>query len=261
MINELSILLPAFVLSLLMMMIHVPLGQEVLKRGVVFADLSLAQLAATGAVIAGLADLNTVEVQSFALLSALCGALFFNYIERHHKNIAEAVIGCTFVLSATSVLLVLSAQTHGGEHINDILSGQLLFVSWKNVFFAGTVFLFATIFIYRFPDIFSEKYFYVMLAVIVTTSVQMCGVYMVFASLVFPAAATFYVENKERRRILEYAGESSGIFFGLVISYFGDYPAGPAIVWSMSATCFFVFFITKKQKNIACRQKDNKRSF
>ena len=232
--SELLILLPALTVGLLMMMVHVPLGQEVLRRGIIFIDLTLAQLAAMGAIFAGMLDLGRFYDQVAALFFALIGGLFFKIIEKHFKEIAEAVIGCTFVLSATLVILVLANNPHGAEHINDILSGQLLFADWPRVVFAGIVFLTATALIYTKPEIFLKKYFYVVLACVITTSVQICGVYLVFASLIFPAVATSYMKDKRKRRLTEYTGETFGFVFGLLVSYYFDLPAGPAVVWAIS---------------------------
>ena len=234
MISEISILLPAFTIGLLMMIIHVPLGQEVLRRGIIFIDLSLAQLAAMGAIFAGMMELNLFAAQACALSCALLGGLFFKAMEKHFPEIAEAVIGCVFVLSATLVILALSGNPHGAEHINDILSGQLLFATWGSVSFAGTIFIAASVLVYWKPDIFLHKYFYLVLAAVITTSVQVCGVYLVFASLIFPAVATSYMQDGKKRRIAEYAGEAAGLAAGLLVSFFFDLPAGPAAVWGIS---------------------------
>lgn len=233
--EELSILIPALCVGLLMMLIHVPLGQEVLKRGIVFIDLSLAQLAAMGAIFSGLLELNYILTQIFALLFAILGGLLFFFIEKHFKEITEAIIGCTFVLSATLVIIVMSSIPHGAEHINDILSGQLLFVTWKNILYAGFVFLTATFLIYKNPQIFLKKYFYIVLSIVITTSVQICGVYLVFASLIFPAVATSYIVNEKKRRVIEYLGETFGFILGLTLSFYLDLPAGPAVVWGISS--------------------------
>ncbi|MBR1778562.1 MAG: metal ABC transporter permease [Alphaproteobacteria bacterium] len=234
MLTELSILLPALTVGLLMMLIHVPLGQEVLRRGIIFIDLSLAQLAAMGAVFAGMAEFGTVTSQAAALLCALAGGLLFKAVETYFKEIAEAVIGCIFVLSATLIILVLAGNPHGSEHINDILTGQLLFADWGKVAFAGTVFLSATALIYLKPVMFLKRFFYIVLAVVITTSVQVCGVYLVFASLIFPAVATAYITDDRKRRLIEYAGETTGLVLGLLASFYFDLPAGPAVVWGIS---------------------------
>lgn len=245
--SELLILLPALTVGLLMMLIHVPLGQEVLRRGIIFIDLTLAQLAAMGAIFAGMLELGSIVSQAAAFICAFLGGLFFLQMEKHFKEIAEALIGCSFVLSATLVILILAGHPHGAEHINDILSGQLLFADWRNVLIAGTVFLTATSLIYAKPEIFLKKYFYVVLAVVITTSVQVCGVYLVFASLIFPAVATSYMTDARKRRITEYLGESFGFIIGLVVSYYFDLPAGPAIVWGISLMMPICLVIRSKQ--------------
>ncbi len=232
--SELLILMPALMIGLLMMLVHVPLGQEVLRRGIIFIDLSLAQMAAMGAIFAGQLEIGLIGTQACALLSALVGGVFFKIMEKYFKEIAEAVIGCCFVLSATLVILVLANNPHGAEHINDILSGQLLFADWKNVGFAGTIFGVATLLIYLKPELFLKKYFYIVLAFVITTSVQVCGVYLVFASLIFPAVATNYMSDNRKRRIVEYLGETFGFVFGILISYYFDLPTGPMIVWGIS---------------------------
>ncbi|MDR1694254.1 MAG: metal ABC transporter permease [Lactobacillaceae bacterium] len=248
MFSELGILLPALTAGLLMMIIHVPLGQEVLRRGIIFIDLSLAQLAAMGAVFAGLFGLGFIETQACALVFALLGGVFFKYVEHNYQSIGEAVIGCAFVLSATLVLLAMSGNPHGDEHINDILSGQLLFTSWERILFAGSIFIIAAVLVYRWPDIFLKKYFYPVIAVVITTSVQVCGVYLVFASLIFPAVGTYYIENHQRRRLLEYLGESAGFIGGLLLSFYFDLSTGPAIVWAIAAAMLIIFIISSIKK-------------
>ncbi|MCR4821019.1 MAG: metal ABC transporter permease [Elusimicrobiales bacterium] len=249
MLSEISVLLPAFVIGLLMMIIHVPLGQEVLRRGIIFIDLSLAQIAAMGAIFAGMLELNLFATQACALSCALLGGLFFKAMEKHFPEIAEAVIGCVFVLSATLVILALAGNPHGAEHINDILSGQLLFATWGSVAFAGTIFTVSATLVYWKPDIFMRKYFYLVLAAVITTSVQVCGVYLVFASLIFPAVATAYMEDGRKRRIIEYAGEASGLAAGLAVSFFFDLPAGPAAVWGISMMIPVCLAAEKRAKN------------
>ena len=250
---DLSILMPALAAGLLMMLIHVPLGQEVLRRGIIFIDLSLAQLAAMGAIIAGLLGLGQAATQACALTCALLGGLFFRAMEKYFLEIAEAVIGCVFVLSATLVVLILAGNPHGAEHINDILSGQLLFATWGSVAFAGTVFVSAAALVYFKPETFLRKYFYIVLPIVITTSVQICGVYLVFASLIFPAVATSYIKDEKKRRIAEYAGETFGLAAGLAVSFYFDLPAGPAAVWGISL--MMPVCLAAKEKDQKSKQK------
>ena len=131
---ELSILGPAFVAGLLVLGTHVPLGIEVLRRGIIFIDLAIAQMAGLGA-LAGILFLPRAEeggasvaVQACSLVAALAGAALLTWTERRHPDIQEALIGCLFVLSASVALLLIGQNPHGGEHIKDLLAGQILWV-------------------------------------------------------------------------------------------------------------------------------------
>jgi len=317
--DAIAILLPALVAGLLMLLIHVPLGREVLGRGVVFIDLSLAQLAAMGAIFAQTLDMPFIAAQAFALSFALLGALLFKWLEQKHINIEKAInsqrnmaqeeqderpekrkaskenkprstqlatikpastslmlaqslqsappevvrlavgvslikwneviIGCSFVLSTALVLLLLSVNPHGAEHINNILSGQLLLADWDRILFSGGIFLAAAALVYWKPTLFLRRWFYLLIAAVITTSVQLCGIYLVFASLIFPAVGTYFVRDKLRRRMLEYAGATMGLVGGLLASFYFDLATGPAIVWGIALVMGVVFVITKNSRN------------
>ena len=128
---DLSILVPAFIAGLLVLSTHVPLGMTVLKRGIIFADLAVAQIAGLGVIIAGLLDLTAypIAVQAIAALSALLGAALLAYVERRLPEAQEAVIGLLFVLAATGGILLMSRDVHAGEHLKDLLVGQILWVN------------------------------------------------------------------------------------------------------------------------------------
>ena len=120
---EASILLPAFLAGLLVVATHVPLGQEVLRRGIIFIDLAIAQIAGMGVVAAHSMgwDPHGLEVQGAALGSALLGAVLLSWTERRWQKTQEALIGVVFVLSATASLLLLANNPHGGEHLKELI--------------------------------------------------------------------------------------------------------------------------------------------
>ena len=313
--RDLAILLPALVAGLLMVLIHVPLGREVLVRGVIFIDLSLAQLAATGAIFAQMLALPFVAAQAFALSFALLGALLFKWLENKHRDLEKAIndwrdnpppdadaepapgnqsaaappqfavvkaapsalarapslqsappeivrlvvgvslikwnevmIGCTFVLSTALVLLLLSVNPHGAEHISNILSGQLLFASWDRILFSGAVFLIAAALVYWRPALFLGRWFYLLIAVVITTSVQLGGIYLVFALLIFPAVGTYFVRDRFRRRVLEYAGAAAGLILGLLASFCLDLATGPAIIWGLALVMAAILVAMRRSK-------------
>ena len=248
MLSELVILAPALVAGILVLAIHAPLGFEVLKRGIIFIDLSIAQLAAMGAFFASLlfhdwegALAHPFAVQGLAFLCAIAGGLLFMYVEKHHPKIEEAVIGCVFVLSATLILLVLSQNPHIGEHLTNLLAGQLLFVSWPQIGLLGTMAALAAMIMYRFPTRIFGKWFYLFFALFVTVSVQLAGIYLVFATLIFPAAGVYNIARYKHKLLWGYLGGFLGLAGGLASAFVFDLSSGPAVVWGIAAAMLAVF--------------------
>ena len=234
-IEDFGILIPAFVAGVLVLLTHVPLGMKVLARGIVFADLAVAQIAGLGVVAAGLAGYaeQPLMVQLIAASSALLGAALLNYIERFMPEVREASIGLLFVLAASGGVLLLSHDIHAGEHLKDLLVGQILWVS--NAQLVATAALSAAILIvmFRFRNSLGNFGFYALFALAVTASVQLVGVYLVFASLIVPALATY--KMKKLRMPAAYLTGILGYAAGLLLSILMDWPAGAAIVWAMAA--------------------------
>ena len=110
-----SILWPALVAGLLVAVSHVPLGQQVLRRGIVFIDLAIAQVAALGVIIAHSVgfELTGWETQLAAVVSALLGAMLMTWTERKRPEVQEALIGILFVLASTAQILLLANNPHG----------------------------------------------------------------------------------------------------------------------------------------------------
>jgi zinc/manganese transport system permease protein len=128
---DLDILLPAFAAGLLVVATHVPLGQQVLARGIVFIDLAIAQVAGVGVIAADSFGWEPQgwAVQAAAVSAAGVGALLLTWTERRWPDVQEALIGGLFVLAASAAILLLSNNPHGGEHLRDILVGQILWVT------------------------------------------------------------------------------------------------------------------------------------
>ena len=120
-----SILWPAFAAGLLVTATHVPLGMQVLKRGIVFIDLAIAQIAGLGVVFADWLGREPQgwAVQACALAAALAGALLLTWTEKRWPDVQEAMIGVTFILAASAALLLLASNPHGGEHLKELLVG------------------------------------------------------------------------------------------------------------------------------------------
>ncbi len=240
-----DIMLPALIAGALVLATHVPLGMRVLARGVIFIDLAIAQIAGLGVIVAALLGLedNVVAVQSMAVSGALLGAALLAYAEHKRPKIQEASIGLAFVLASTLGILLLSGDVHGGEHLKDLLAGQILWVNRNQLIATAilTVVLFALWRIFR--GNFPRFAFYGQFALAVTASVQLVGVYLVFASLIVPALATH--RCKKWRAAIAYGIGIAGYATGLLFSAWFDLPAGPAIVWAM-AVCGGIFMVGKR---------------
>jgi zinc/manganese transport system permease protein len=233
---ELSILGPACVAGLLVLSTHVPLGQQVLARGIIFIDLAIAQVAALGVILAQAmgVDEHGYGVEIAAALAALVGAALLTWTDRKWPDFQEPIIGTLFVLAATGAVLLLSNNPHGGEHLKDLLVGQILWVSASQLIPVAilSIVLLGAMWIWRAR--LSGILFYGLFALAITASVQLVGVYLVFASLIVPALATTGVEGP-RRLVYAYATGVAGYVLGLVLSAVLDLPSGAMIVWTLVA--------------------------
>ena len=230
---DLTLLGPPFAAGLLVLATHVPLGREVLSRGIIFIDLAVAQIAALGVLVAAHAgfEVHGMAVQAVAAGSALLGAVFLHYTERRWPAVQEAIIGTVFVLAATGGLLLLAGNPRGGEHLADLLAGQVLWVGWPDLLPVAVV---TAILLGAWQVLPRGRFlFYAVFALAVTVSVQLVGVYLVFASLIIPALATRRLPSK-RGVWRGYALGAASYGAGLLASAQFDYPTGPLIVWVLA---------------------------
>ena len=243
---EWSILLPALLAGLLVTATHVPLGAQVLARGIVFIDLAIAQIAGCGVLVAARLGFEPggIGVQVAAFAAALAGALLLTWTERIWPEVQEAVIGVTFVLAATGGILLLATDAHGNEHLRDLLVGQILWVQPATLAWAAM--LYAAILAVWFTrgERLGRVGFYALFALAVTVSVQLVGLYLVFATLIVPPLAT---RRMVRRRLAaSYAIGAAGYAVGLAVSTATDLPSGPVIVWALCAVGLAWFSIIRE---------------
>jgi len=232
---DLSILLPAFAAGLLVTATHVPLGMQVLARGIVFIDLAIAQIAGLGVVLADRLGFEAegIAVQVAALLAALAGSLLLTWTEKIWPDVQEAVIGVVFVLGATGSLIVLASNPHGAEHLQNLLVGQILWVQPKYLVWAAVVYAGILAAWFTAKERIGRVGFYVLFALAVTVSVQLVGLYLVFATLIVAPLAT---RRMARHRLAtSWAIGALGYALGLVVSTLTDLPSGPVIVWALVA--------------------------
>lgn len=237
-----AILLPAFAMMILIAASHVYFGLHVLARGIIFIDLAIAQIAALGVLVAAWLGLGghalegeTWLVQLVAAGSALTGAALLRWTERHWPKEQEAIIGVTFILAATLAILVLARDPHGGEHLRELLAGQVLWVGWSDLIPVAVLYALVLSAWFSPWGGASRIKFYLLFALAVTASVQLVGVYLVFASLIIPALAIRRLGGG-RALLLGYVLGVGGYALGLAGSAVLDLPSGPSIVWALALT-------------------------
>lgn len=226
---EWQVLWPALLAGLVVLATHVPLGQEVLRRGIVFIDLALAQVAVLGVIAAEVLgfEAHGFAVQAIAVGAALAGAALLAWSERRFAAQQEALIGSLFVVAASAALLLLHRDPHGAEHLRDVLEGQILWAEPGAVLVAAVASV-AVLVLWFGVARSRARLFYPLFALSVTLAVQLVGVYLVFASLILPALA---VSRLRGRRLA--AGYALGVLAyaaGLLLSLATDLPAAPTIV-------------------------------
>ena len=244
---DFSILWPALVAGLLVTATHVPLGIQVLNRGIVFIDLAIAQIAGLGVICADWLGFEPQgwAVQVSALTAALAGALLLTWTEKRWPEVQEAVIGVTFILAASGALIVLAANPQGAEHLKDLLVGQILWVNPGRLVPVAVAYALILAVWFALRERVGSVGFYLLFACAVTASVQLVGLYLVFTTLIVPALAT---RRMVRRRLaVGYALGAAGYALGLVVSALSDWPSGPAIVWVMTALAIVVFAFTPRR--------------
>jgi zinc/manganese transport system permease protein len=235
-VADLAIVLPAFVAGLLVLVTHVPLGVQVLRRGIVFIDLAVAQIAGLGVIVAGFIGLEEGgwTAQLAAATAAMLGAALLTWTERRWPDVQEAQIGVVFVLAATGSLLLLSHHPQGGEHLRELLAGQILWVGWPQVGALAVVTATIALLWRLLQGASSRLAFYLVFALAVTASVQVVGVYLVFASLIVPALGARAWRARWTMPVAASIG-IAGYAAGLVTSTWWDLPSGALVVWALAA--------------------------
>ena len=249
---DFMIVLPAFVAGLLVLATHIPLGAQVLRRGIVFIDLAIAQIAALGVIVASSLEFDPHgwTIQVAAGVAAVLGALLLTWTEKRWPEVQEAQIGVLFVLAATAGLLLLAHNPHGGEHLQDLLAGQILWVSYDQLVLPaiGAVLILALLAL--FHNSLGRLGFYLVFALAVTASVQLVGVYLVFATLIVPSLAVR--QYAEARKLpFAYLVGIGGYAAGLVLSVILDLPSGALIVWCLALLAMLVYALGPKRQALS----------
>jgi zinc/manganese transport system permease protein len=266
---DLSLFLPPLVACLVIVAIHSYLGLHVIAREVIFVDLSLAQMAALGSAVAVLAGSEPDSSTAFlyALGATTLGAAVFalTRTDRHGKVPQEALIGIVYVVASAAAILVADRTPRGGEAIKDILVGSLLWVTWPVIGRLAAVYavlgLFHWLLRRRFLTIsfrpetaqvqgwnvkLWDFLFYLSFGMVITFSVPIAGVLLVFSFLVVPAAIAFQFAN--RQGTLAVVSWISGVLAsagGLWLSFRYDLPTGPLIVCMFAVLLIVAYAIRR----------------
>ncbi len=251
-----DLLLAPFAVCLLLTGIHCYLGLFVVSRGIIFVDLALAQLAAFGSAVALIADLEagSAGTYAFSVAFTVVGAAVFALTRvRQLKVPQEAIIGIIYAICSAYTILILDRSPHGHDQIKAMLVGSILYVDWSTVVNAGLIYasVGAVHFIWRAKfamtslDITEARrrkiptrtllwwdfVFYVTFGVVVTSSVQLAGVLLVFSFLVIPAVNAMQFASSMRARLtLGWVFSAAVSLVGLCLSAAFDMPSGAAIV-------------------------------
>ncbi len=240
---------PALVAGIIVLSTHVPLGQVVLERGIIFIDLAIAQVAGLGVIAAHAMDWDPhgFEVQIAAVSAALIVAVGLHWTEKRWPKIQEPLIGILFILAATGGILLLAGNPHGSEHLKELLVGQILWQTWSSLLPIAVLYAVVLLVWFVMPPRSGALTFYLAFAVTVTASVQIVGIYLVFASLIIPALATMGI-RRGNRLVTGYLVGVLSYFIGIVLSYLLDLPTGAVIVWSMAIVALLIGFIISDKR-------------
>lgn len=253
MIEFLDLMYKPFLACLILTGIHAYIGYHVIERGVIFVDLALAQIAAFGATVAFLIGFSLHSNQSYfcSLLFTLLGAILLAFT-RQKKQIVpqEALIGMVYVVAAASAIIILSFAPEGGEELKTLLVGHLLFVDSFEIAKIAVLYSLVGIIHYIFRKQFFlisgnpkqaetsglnirfwDFLFYATFGVIVTSSVEMAGVLLVFSFLMAPSLCAMYLAKNLRARLgIAWGFGLLASCLGMFASYFLDLPTGAAVV-------------------------------
>ncbi|MDQ7062230.1 MAG: metal ABC transporter permease [Sulfurimonas sp.] len=239
-----ELLWPAFVLAISLVFIHSVFGLEIIKRGVIFTDLAIGQIAAIGMAIS-IAFLDGAYQTLFTLGFALLGASIITWATSRVEKI-EAFIGLLYALGISSIMLLLAQSSEGTELYSKLSAADILFTSSddlaKNlIVYAGVAIV--MLFVYpRTKGTRKEFLFFSMLAITVTSSVQSAGVLVVFALLIAPAYAGLSQSKIKPFTFATLMGSLS-IIVALFSSYYLDLPTGYTIIFvTVLLSLFFVVF-------------------
>lgn len=240
----------AFLLSLVLLGIHSYFGLEIIKRGIIFTDLAIGQMAALGAAVSIL-FFNGENLYIISLFFALTAG-FLNSVATRKVKHQEAFIGLMYAFGVSGVFILLSKSAHGMEEFQNLLAADILFTSMNEIIKTAVLYAFLGLFLYflnkKVNGVLKDILFFTTFAVTVTSSVRLAGVFVIFALLIGPAFIALRIGNK--KPVL--TSWIIGIVINLAaigVSYNYDFPTGYTIVLFHALAAMLSVFILKESKN------------
>jgi zinc/manganese transport system permease protein len=272
----LEVMLPALVAALILVGIHGYLGIHIIARGVIFVDLALAQVAAVGwtagrlGLAAWLASHTGMSegIAGFVIGfgATLVAAALFSLSRMEHTRVPqEAIIGIVFVVSSAATILLASRAASGAEHVEDLLTGSLLWTTWPTIVKTGALYSALGLVHWLLRERFFvislapadahargwnvagwDFLFYALFGLVVTSSVAIAGVLVVFSFLVIPAVIAFLFTERPRALLLvAWSVGTAATVLGLWVSYVADLPTGPLVVCSFAVALIVAFGVRR----------------
>ena len=257
MLETLNFLSIQIVLLLVVTSVHTYLGLHVIRRGIVFSDLSLDQLAAFGVIVGIGMGIQGGSAWSYVVsfVAVLLGSVLLAYVKPKNKNIPhEAVIGIIYGLALVASIMVADKISGGLAYVTQTLTGVMLWVSWPLVIVTAAVYIGLAVFHYLFRgrfiaitegsgtlpnENFWDLIFFISLGIITVLIVPIAGVLLAYAFLMIPAAiATLFTKDWGRALKIGWGVGFVSSMAGLLLSYSFDLPYGPTLVLTLGA-CFF----------------------
>jgi len=237
---------PAFLLAFILVFIHTLFGLEIIRRGVIFTDLAIGQFASIGMAIS-IAFLGGAYQSLLTFSFAIFAAFVITWATKNIEKI-EAFIGLLYAFGIATIMLVLAQSSEGTELYSKLSAADILFTTpddfYKSLALYSVVSLVMFVVYPRLNGLFKEFLFFAMLAVTVTSSVQLAGVLVVFALLIAPSYAGFV-----QQRFNSFVFATLFGFFALVLALFGSYfldlPTGYAIIFvTVTFSLLFVVLLS-----------------
>ncbi len=256
-----SLLLPAFAISIVLLGIHSFFGLQIIRRGIIFTDLAIGQMAALGAAVS-LLTLEGVAVYPLSLGFALLGGLII-YLAGRFTDHLEAVIGLLYALGISAIFILLSTSPHGLEEFKNLMAYDILYTSRMDILYAALLYLGIALIIGIFTGKgtrpMGDLLFFVTFSLTVTSSVRMAGVLIVFAILLAPAYIVLHVgERWGRDNFIGKHPLVSAWILGvlvntssLLVSYSLDFPTGYTLVMFHSAMAVALTFLAGGKRDAA----------